>query len=257
MDIFYLGTHQPHWLWKPEAAGIHFFVSRKRLCNRKSFGKATTPWALDSGGFSELRKNGEWSVTETEYMLEVRRYSREIGNLNWAAPQDWMCEPHMLKNTGLTIEEHQNRTTASFLNLRERAPMLPWIPVLQGWEPQDYLRHVAQYETHGVDLRAQHTVGVGSVCRRQHTRKAHHLIEFIVSRTGLQNLHLFGFKTQGLQQVQDIVKSSDSMSWSFTARYDDPLPECVGTHKNCANCLRYARRWQQNLFEKLRTKSAA
>ena len=44
--------------------------------------------------------------------------------LEWAAPMDWMCEPAMLARTGLTVEDHQRRTVANFLELRERGPEL-------------------------------------------------------------------------------------------------------------------------------------
>jgi hypothetical protein len=56
--------------------------------------------ALDSGGFTELRLHGGWRTTAAEYVTVVRRYRDQIGCLEWAAPQDWMCEPFMLAKTG-------------------------------------------------------------------------------------------------------------------------------------------------------------
>ena len=53
-----------------------------------------------------------------------------------------MCEPHLLKKTGLTVVEHQCRTVQNYLLLRELAPSIPFVPVLQGWKIGDYDRHV-------------------------------------------------------------------------------------------------------------------
>src|SRR6266700_1518806 len=125
---FYLGAHHPHWL---ERAPFPLFVSHRRLAARRRLPHAATGWALDSGGFTELRLHGGWRTTPAEYVAAVRRYRDEIGSLEWAAPMDWMCEP--------------------------------FLPVLQGWSRDDYHRCVDLYLRAGVDLTAGPLVGVGSV----------------------------------------------------------------------------------------------
>ena len=70
-----------------------------------------------------------------------------------------MCEPHMIARTGLSVPEHQRRTVASFLRLRELAPEVPWLPTLQGHTIEDYLRCIDMFEAAGVALEAQ-----GSSC---------------------------------------------------------------------------------------------
>jgi hypothetical protein len=69
-------------------------------------------------------------------------------------PQDWMCEPVMIARTGLSVREHQDRTVANFLRLRELAPGVPFTPVLQGWRLPDYENGLALYGQAGVDLPA-------------------------------------------------------------------------------------------------------
>jgi hypothetical protein len=120
--------------------------------------------------------------------------------------------------------------------------------VLQGWEPVDYFAHVAMYWTAGVDLWFVPVVGVGSVCRRQHTEEAEAFLRGLAA-LGLR-LHGFGFKAQGLPHVADILQSSDSLAWSYAARRSPPLPGCKG-HKNCANCERYALRWYADLVGRI------
>lgn len=238
---FYLGTHVPSWL---EFLDIPLFVSRRRL--GKNLPRALGRWALDSGGFSELSLFGEWRTTVPQYVAEVRRFESEIGGLDWAAPMDWMCEPHMLKKTGLTVEEHQRRTVRNYLELREHLDIV--IPVLQGWVLDDYLRCIEMYVQAGVDDLAL-TTGIGSVCRRQHTDEAAAIFERLFAE-GLTAMHGFGVKTQGLQRIAHHLESADSMAWSLDGRRQPPLPGC--SHMNCANCDRYALRWRGRLLQQLR-----
>jgi hypothetical protein len=249
--VFYLGIHQPHWL---TSTRVPLFVSRRRLVGRKTMPKATGRWALDSGAFTEIKDHGKWTVGAIAYAAEVRRIAAEVGNMDWASIQDWMCEPPMLLKTGKTIAEHQALTVQSYADLRRIAPEIPWIPVLQGWRKDDYLDHVEQYASAGFDLTECPTVGLGSVCRRQATDEFASIVRALVA-CGM-TLHGFGVKTVGLQKVASLLQSSDSLAWSFTARrmQKPGLVQCIGGgHKNCANCLPFALAWRQRLLAKLPT----
>jgi hypothetical protein len=243
--MFYLGTHMPSWL---DVAPYPLMVSHRRLAGRKTFPRALHPWVLDSGGFTELNLHGADAYAEgaRPYVAAARRYADQIGKLDWAAPQDWMCEPFVLDKTGLTVADHQQRTTDNLLELRHAAPDLPWIPVLQGFAAADYLNHADQYAAAGIDLTVEPTVGVGSVCRRQNTGEVAHILELVAS-LGIR-LHGFGCKGDGLRTYAAHLTSADSMSWSFRARRDRTLPGCTG-HKSCANCLRYATRWRDRALQ--------
>jgi hypothetical protein len=204
---------------------------------------------LDSGGFTELSMFGEWRTTEVEYLAVVRRLRDEIGNMQWAAPMDWMVEPWMVERTGLSIGEHQRRTVDNFVRLRAAAPDLPIIPVLQGWSLDDYLRCFDMYAQVGVDLPAEPVVGIGSVCRRQNTSEIEVIVERL-SSFGLR-LHGFGVKTRGLGRYADLLASADSTAWSYNARMNPPLPGHAHRHKNCANCIDWAMRWRDRLLSQL------
>jgi len=251
MTMFYLGTHQPGWL---ATAGVPLFVSDRRLRGYRRLPVAAAPWACDSGGFTELQVYGSWEhgPTPAEYVARVRRYRDEIGQLAWAAPQDWMCEnivihggqigPVRFAGTHLSVAEHQRRTVNNFVELRDRAPELPFVPVVQGWTVADYLRCVDLYDRAGVDLRTAPLVGLGSVCRRQSTGEVGAIITALRS-AGVARLHGFGFKILGLAAHGHLLTSADSMAWSLDARRRPPLPGCAG-HRNCANCLRFALQWR-------------
>jgi hypothetical protein len=239
---FYLGAHQPHWLWN---TSFPLFVSHRQLARRRSLRPASCRWALDSGGFTELSMHGRWVTAASAYAEAVAGYAATVGGLDFAAPQDWMCEPAMTERTGLSVREHQERTVASYLELRELAPDLPFIPVVQGWQMADYLRCLALYESAGVDLASLPRVGLGSVCRRQSTAEISVIVAEL-ARRGLR-LHGFGVKTGGLHLYGHTLASADSMAWSYAARRQPPLPGCHG-HKNCANCMTYAARWRRDVL---------
>lgn len=238
---FYLGAPEPAWLRR---SVVPLFVSHVRLRRLRTLPVASCRWALDSGGFSELAAHGRWTVSPADYVAAVRRYRDEIGSLDWAAPQDWMCEPDMIAKTGLTVEEHQRRTVANYVELRELAPDLPFIPVLQGWTRGQYVACIDMYAAAGVDLASLPRVGVGSVCRRQAGISIALLFDEL-ERQGLRNLHGFGVKTDGLASFGRQVASADSMAWSAAARYrQEPCPE---GRRDCRNCQHYATEWRDEL----------
>lgn len=220
-------------------------VSRRRFDRVwRKLPRARSPWVLDSGGFSELSLFGHWTITPREYVRVVRLLSEEVGRLEWAAGMDWMCEPHMLQKTGLTIRIHQSRTIRNFVDLQTRAPEVSWLPVLQGWTLDDYRRHADAYRAAGVPLNG--IVGVGSVCRRRFIAEVEEIVRGL-SREGLR-LHCFGVKMIGLRRFSDAIESSDSMAWSYHARRRAALPGCP--HQACASCFRYALQWRSRVVTK-------
>lgn len=249
MVRFFLGTHRPHWLG---LTTVPLMVSHRTLKDYRTLPVALGPWILDSGGFTELATYGRWVTGPGEYLTAIARYRDEVGGLQWAAPQDWMCEPFMVAKTRLSVAEHQQLTVDNYLLLRTSAPELPIIPVLQGWSIDDYLRCIDLYAGEGIDLTAEVIVGLGSVCRRQNLIQIDTLVRRLAGE-GLA-LHGFGVKTDGLVSYGRHLASADSMAWSFNARYERSLPGCP--HSSCANCLRYALTWRDRLLDRIDTATA-
>lgn len=226
------------------------FISRRRLEKLNKLPRARGPWALDSGGFTELSMHGRWTITVKQYVAEVRRCVDCIGNMAWAATCDYMVEPEILRKTGLTVEKHQELTIDNLLEARSLAPDLPIIPVLQGWTWGDYLYHAEDYARRGIDLGKEPVVGVGTGCRRQSTTRFGAILATLRRDLG-DRLHSFGLKIRGLELSQDQVASADSLAWSYNARRKPALPECEGQHASCQNCLRYALRWRRKVMQLL------
>src|SRR5574341_375403 len=242
---FYLGTHQPGWLGR---VGVPLMVSHRTLHARRRLPRARCRWALDSGGFTELSLYGGWQTTPAAYADAVARYQAEIGRLEWASPQDWMCEPAMLARTGRSVAQHQGLTVDNYCTLRQFAPGLPFIPVLQGWTVGDYLACIDGYQQAGIDLATVPLVGLGSVCRRQASGQIG-AITSELARAGLR-LHGFGVKRRGLARYADHLASADSLAWSVHARRRPALAGC-SRHRNCANCPRYALAWRAQVLADL------
>ena len=79
MTGFYLGAHHPHWLWQAE---FPLFVSHRQLTRRRTLRSALSPWALDSGGFTELSLHGRWVTPPGAYAEAVDRYATRPGKLD-------------------------------------------------------------------------------------------------------------------------------------------------------------------------------
>lgn len=268
-DGFYLGTHETGWLRRNDV-GVPLFVSRRRLARLKCLeaGRpltrngqpvygAVTRFAVDSGGFSEIAEHGRWTLTPQAYADELRRIREGVGPFDWAAPQDWMCEPVMLGKTRMTVHEHQARTLVSVLELRRllHGEGLHIVPVLQGWNLDDYLRHVDQYRTAGIDLATEPLVGLGSVCRRQALGEATAIVQGVAA-LGIR-LHGFGMKGEGLALYGAHLTTADSMAWSYAGRRR-PHDDCPNPNaSSCSNCLHYALAWRAQALATVQPSSGA
>lgn len=285
---FWTGTHEASWLGR---TNVPLFISRRRFYDRateqlaRRLPRAQGPWALDSGGFTEIASHRHWRISGSRYAREVRRLRDEVGQLVWAAPQDWMVEPDVIRGTGLTVRAHQYLTTYSIVALRLMDPDLPIVPVLQGWTMDDYLRHRDLYARAGLDLTREPLVGVGTMCRRTEcpTRIANMLRR--LRSEGVARMHAFGVKTEVLARggtlqdrrqgtfepmlaetnggrgwLGDILASADSLAWSEaasiharTAKSPAAAPmipgHVHGRTNACNNCFEWALVWRRKVLD--------
>lgn len=222
-------------------------ISIHRLSKRKS-GFNVDEWILDSGAFTSVAKSGGYKPDSLpEYASQIVRWASN-GDLLAAVSQDYMCEPFILDKTGMTIAEHQRLTIYRYKALRRLIPESSYImPVLQGYAPSDYTSHLRQY---GDLLKFNQWVGVGSVCKRNSSPGA---VEAVLTAIAKERpdlkLHGFGLKLTALQSgiVQNLLHSSDSMAWSFAARYEGrkahDIQECIRYTRKVSTCS-----IQMNLF---------
>jgi hypothetical protein len=192
------------------------FISVNRLRSRKRDFQVED-WIMDCAGFTELFRFGAYRTSAEDYAEQIKRWKR-CGNLLAAVSQDYMCEPWILQKTGLSVCEHQRLTIERYMRLVAADTGVYIMPVLQGYQPKEYVSHIGQY---GDWLKPGMWVGVGSVCKRNANPASilDVLLTIKAERPDL-GLHGFGLKTTALAQpsIRDCLRSADSMSWSFTAR---------------------------------------
>ena len=211
--LFFVGLHQPH-------DAQHFtrcMVSVNRLRGRKSH-FPTGEWMMDSGAFTELSRHGRYRHSPEEYAAQILRWC-QCGNMVAAVSQDYMCEPFILAQTGLTVADHQRLTIERYVAIRAAVGSAAYVmPVLQGYKPWEYLSHIEQY---GDLLQSGQWVGVGSVCKRNANMEEIEqvLVQIHRYQPDLQ-LHGFGVKLTALKSslVRECLHSADSMAWSYSAR---------------------------------------
>jgi hypothetical protein len=233
---FYTGMHQPCDAHRVPRA----FVSRNRLRGRKS-SFPVNEWIMDSAAFTQILRHGGYTDGVEEYAAEIKRWSTN-GKLLAAVAQDYMCEAHMLKITGLTIPEHQRLTVERYEALIKCGTGGIYVlPVLQGYAPEDYVRHIAMY---GDRLKEGMWVGVGSVCKRNGDPAAIlRVLQAIKDVRPDLRLHGFGLKSTALSSphITSLLHTADSMAWSFAARREG---------RN-ANDWREAQRYTENIHARI------
>jgi hypothetical protein len=244
---FYLGAQHPTWL---ERTDVPLFYTRARLESRRTFPRAAGTWALDSGGYTEINTHGKWMTTAKTYAALVRTFSQEVGNLEWAACQDWTCHPDSMKKTGLTVKDHQVKTVASFVELLYLDDALPIAPVLQGVSEDDFKRCVDLYANAGINLLTCSIVAIGSIAHRQDSATVSSIVRWLW-RQGIR-LHAFGWKLKALSVCSPMLATADSISWATEAKLLGKPQYDTCTHKkHCGNCLRFALDWRRRLLDQI------
>jgi hypothetical protein len=218
---FFVGYHEPA---RVESVDRPVMVSIQRLRDRKSDFNVES-WIMDSGAFSQVSGEAGFFESPAEYAIEVQRWSR-CGTLEAAATQDYMCEPHILDRMRRTAKEQQERTVTRYEEIKSFLDRLRCdvhlMPVLQGWTPRHYKRHLKMY-----DLPDNCWVGVGSVCKRNGSPiEIENVLQAIKRERPDLRLHGFGLKKTALQRptIRELLYSADSMAWSFHARKNNEDP---------------------------------
>jgi len=149
-----------------------------------------------------------------------------------------MCEPWIIEKTGLNVDQHQKLTVQRYDELMACDTGGVYIlPVLQGYAPEDYVRHINMY---GNRLAHGSWVGVGSICKRNgDPRQIAAVLMTIKNARPDLKLHGFGLKTTALASpfIRSMLETADSMAWSFHARMNG---------RN-GNDWREAMRWSKNI----------
>ena len=206
--IFFTGIHNLTHASKVD----YSFISINRLLKRKKDFKART-WIMDSGAFSQVLTLGDHLLSTRKYAEQINRWSR-CGILVRAVSQDYICIDSILEKLGRTVEEHQAMTIDRYKRLIKQTEV-PIMPVLQGYDPEEYAKHVHDY---GSLLKEHDWIGVGSIARKNSNPElVLNILNVIHEVRPDLRLHGFGIKKTCLQDsaIRDRLFSADSMSWIY------------------------------------------
>lgn len=218
-------------------------------------------WMMDSGAFSQVTKYGDFIMSPEEYVRIAVRF-QDCGDLACIVTQDYMCEPDVIKmlqgmGKEASVRIHQRKTVERYIQIMDEAEKqglkVPVMPVLQGWEVEDYVDHLKLYTLmlsdlkyqrcgslwhnpflnkpswhpyKGTLLNADQWIGIGSTCKRnKNPEVVSRILDQLYGSMGAfgfkkSRIHLFGYKTTGLKsdRIKDRIYSADSFAYDFTDR---------------------------------------
>lgn len=194
--------------------------------------KMNRPWAgpewfIDSGGYSTLDATGEYETTPEEYVAYLAEHeAREGVEIARYALRDWACERKLLRDNDRNVRVHQNWTIRDHFECLEladeRGIEAEPVPVLQGHDLREYLRHLDYYRDHGL-LDGTTYLGIGSVCKRENVAEIRDTLERLREEVPSEiRLHGFGI-TRELLYVPEAVEALDSVDtagWERKAFYN-------------------------------------
>lgn len=188
-------------------------------------------WFIDCGGAPDsIKANGGHQSSIQDYLDYLRDPPMKYGsdpdrvNIERFALRDWPVEPQVRDELDLTVEELQQKTLEDHIRVLDavehdsRVDAQP-VAVLQGWEPDDYLRCLDMFRDHGL---VTDVIGLGSVCRRGGLDDiqdvAHRVRRNLPPRV---DLHGFGLKQTAVEQPQalTVFDSVDSAAWENRLRH--------------------------------------
>lgn len=211
------------------------------------------PMALDSAGFVAMVRYWFYRWTLDQYVDLAGAYPW----VWWAAP-DFCCEAEVARDRA-EVRSRVVSTAAKLawaLAVAADRGVKPCMPVLQGWQPDDYL-HCADLMSRFTDL--PDLVGIGSVCRRHLAGPAG--AAAVVERLDAAlpahvRFHLFGVKGAVAHALRGHprIASVDSQAYDAAARQEALKRRRVDPGFSCTISFRseHLRRWHGQLHADIR-----
>jgi len=171
---------------------------------------------IDSGGFSILvsDKYDDHPSVNT-YRSYLRGQDPEYYTL-----QDYPCEPDLLDEHDRTVDDHIQMTVDKHVECLDRIPesIGTPVPVIQGWEIEDYLDCIDRFREQGILPHPY--VSVGSVKRKYDPVASRDIVKAVRKELGSDtNIHALGVKTQVFSQTDAAlyIDSADSNAYDRAA----------------------------------------
>jgi hypothetical protein len=186
--------------WRSGRLAGHFAV-------RDSWERPAEHIFLDSAGFSTFVRHGDYPWSVEQYADLVTRIAPD-----YVATMDYACEPGIDSSVLPDVEARQLATIAHTEALRDADMPGTLVPVLQGWEPEQYVAHIDMYRDAGISLDG--TVAIGSLCGRNDLRDITDILSVVRAILPGSRLHAFGLKITALRTgIAELIDSCDTAAW--------------------------------------------
>jgi len=176
--------------------------------------------AADCGGFVATRKWGNYRYTPEHYVEWLHGWQP-----HWAAMMDYCCEQPITQGRVEEVYRRQELTTKMSGYLWDTYRYTPWcwVPTIQGWDVEDYARHVVEMKPLITEMSAHYgptsafRVGIGTLCARASAKVIREVVSLVASALPGVPLHLWGVKLSVMQSPIHLpaqVTSVDSGAWN-------------------------------------------
>lgn len=217
---FYFTTHPRDAVRKSLLPGAYvLLVASAHWDAKNNRFKITRPpadhiagFCIDSGGFTAARKWGKYPWTYRQYVDFIREMSRDVP-VQFAAVMDYACIPSNGKKSEINIDRIK-ATIQNEIALRELAPDIPWLPILQGDNFEERSEDLELRRA--LNLLPTEYAGIGSLVGRG-IQAAIDTVQFYANELPGLKFHGFGIPIKALDDpvVFATTKSWDTYSWSW------------------------------------------
>ena len=166
---------------------------------------------LDSGAFGCAFWDGGYTYNTDDYLRIVEKVMPEY----WVT-MDVPCEPNIMPH--LSVLERIKKTVEN-TEILSTAPFSGFLPVIQGWEVEEYLHCIDLLEGAG---QIKPIMGIGSICRRGKQEQILNIVRHISQRLPSIKFHAFGIKINTLNynhgEILNYLDSLDTAAWQFNGK---------------------------------------
>ena len=207
--------------------------------------------AIDSGGFTAHKKWGKYPWSYEQYIEFIRKMSRDV-TLDFCAVMDYACEREVNRSAYETNKSRIEATIENEIALRQLAPNLPWLGVLQGNTLSERAWDITQRQE--LELIYQR-MGIGSICGRS-PRESREVIRFYMQQLPHVHYHAFGLDIRTFDKADDIfwaIASWDSYTWCWgrgMKHMRDPHRQHIEGETWSQYTLRLAQQFEKNTLNK-------
>ena len=221
--------------------------------------------AIDSGGFTAHKRWGKYPWSYEQYIEFIRKMSRDVTLDGHACPpyfcavMDYACEREVNRSAYETNKSkagrHARRIEATIENeiaLRQLAPDLPWLGVLQGNTLEERAWDITQRQELELILIE---MGIGSICGRS-PRESKEVIRFYMQQLPHVRYHAFGLDIRAFDGADDVywaIASWDSYTWCWgrgMKHMRDPQRQHIEGETWSQYTLRLAQQFEKNTLNK-------